>query len=135
MNSLPTLKPFSSLHCLKSTVSPLKLRLAAVILFSFLCCSSAVLFAQDQQAIKSNEKPFASKEEQSEGLVIEKGMKFSILTFSLSSRNAVNDQNLFVNYMDQKKSSWAVRADGGYIIKKTWVLAWVYPMDNQKKTT
>ncbi|ALL06442.1 hypothetical protein AQ505_13610 [Pedobacter sp. PACM 27299] len=118
MNYLPTLKPFSSLYCLKSTASPLKLRPAAVVLFFFLCCSNSVLFAQDQQSIKGNEKSFVSKEEQPEGLVIEKGMKFSILTFSLSSRNAVNDNNFFVNYLDQKKSSWAVRADGGYILRK-----------------
>lgn len=89
-----------------------------MMFFSILCCSSSRLFAQEQQSIHTNEKTIVSKEDNPEGLVIEKGLKFSILTFSLSSRNAVNDQNLFVNYLDQKKSSWAVRADGGYIIKK-----------------
>lgn len=107
MNSLPTLMPLSTL-C----------RRTALILFCLWCGNASRGYAQEQGANTDPEKPTASKEEKPDGLVIEKGLRFNILTFSLSSRNAVNDKNIFVNYIDQKKNSWSVRADGGYIIKK-----------------
>ncbi|WP_316816613.1 hypothetical protein [Pedobacter nyackensis] len=79
-----------------------------LFIFLFSLLGKSFLYAQEKGG--SNEKP--------DGISISKGLKFSILTFSLSSRNAVNDNNILVNYIDQKKNSWDIRADGGYIIKK-----------------
>ncbi|MBB2147915.1 hypothetical protein [Pedobacter gandavensis] len=117
MNSQITLMPFPSLSPGRLLVFPSKLRSTVLILF-LIAISSPTLFAQEQQSNSATEKQSLSEEEKPAGLIIEKGLKFNILTFSLSNRNAVNDNNIFVNYLDQKKTSWTVRADGGYIIKK-----------------
>ncbi|WP_316839031.1 hypothetical protein [Pedobacter gandavensis] len=118
MNPLPKRMPF--LKSIRQSNAILFRRPGSIslILLFFCCWSSSSLFAQEQLYKSEIKQQTDSKEEKPDGLVIEKGLRFNILTFSLSSRNAVNDQNLFVNYIDQKKNSWAVRGDGGYIIKK-----------------
>ncbi|MCX2453737.1 hypothetical protein OQX61_20875 [Pedobacter sp. PLR] len=118
MNSLFTPMLLSTLFRFFLAKSSTKLRPAALVLFLLLCCNNLTLFAQEQQTTSEVARQNMPKEEKPDGLIIEKGLRFNILTFSLSSRNAVNDNNLFVNYLDQKKNSWSVRADGGYIIKK-----------------
>ncbi|MEN9570481.1 MAG: hypothetical protein RL172_1712 [Bacteroidota bacterium] len=54
----------------------------------------------------------------SDGVAMDKGTWFSTLTFSLSTRRAENDNTIFVNYVSQKRNSWSVRGDGGFIFKK-----------------
>lgn len=83
----------------------IKIRIA---LFFFLLIISDLSFGQEQGQASENQ----------DGIVIDKGLRFSILTFSLSSRNAVNDNGFLINYVDQKKNSWDIRADAGYIFKK-----------------
>lgn len=82
-------------------------------LLGILLLLSGLLNATSLSA-QENEPP----KERIDGIKMSKGLKFAILTFSVSSRDAVNDNNFLVNYVDQKKSSWDVRVDGGYIIKK-----------------
>ncbi|WP_316752836.1 hypothetical protein [Pedobacter gandavensis] len=120
MNPLPNLMPLPTLVRLFSVKCAVKFKPAPLVLFLLLCCNSPVLFAQDTVSGLAPKPSLQTRstEEKPAGLIIEKGLKFNILTFSLSSRNAQNDNNIFVNYLDQKKSSWSVRADGGYIIKK-----------------
>lgn len=52
-----------------------------------------------------------------QGTEIKKGMLFSSLSFSLLTREAENDQQLFANYLDQRKSSLQVRLDPGYVLR------------------
>ncbi|WP_316822011.1 hypothetical protein [Pedobacter gandavensis] len=118
MNPLPTRMSFCKSSYSSNTGLSKQQGCAALVLFVLFCFNSSTLFAQEQPSRLDIMKQTESKEEKPDGLVIEKGLKFNILTFSLSSRNAVNDNSIFVNYIDQKKNSWTVRGDGGYIIKK-----------------
>lgn len=87
-----------------------------VVVILFTLANNSSVLAQNQPS--KEEQQQSSSNDRIDGVVIDKGLKFSILTFSMSSRDAINDNNIFVNYVNQKKSSWNVRADGGYILKK-----------------
>ena len=52
-----------------------------------------------------------------QGVEIKKGMLFSSLSFSLLTRQAENDQQLFANYLDQRKRNLQVRLDPGYVLR------------------
>jgi hypothetical protein len=53
-----------------------------------------------------------------DGVEIKKGVKFTSLTFSTSSREADNEPQLFTYMVKQKKSSLETRLDAGYVIKQ-----------------
>jgi len=53
-----------------------------------------------------------------DGVEINKGMFFTTLSFSMSARDAENEQQLLNYYIEQKRSGLQVRLDPGYIIKK-----------------
>jgi hypothetical protein len=51
------------------------------------------------------------------GVEMKKGVKFTNLTFSTSSREASEEQQVFTYMVKQKKSSLETRLDGGFIVK------------------
>ncbi|MCR9013857.1 hypothetical protein [Aquiflexum gelatinilyticum] len=51
------------------------------------------------------------------GIPIKKGMWFSSLSLSASSKQAENERQLFATYLNESRSSFLIRLDPGYVIK------------------
>lgn len=53
----------------------------------------------------------------SSDIPIKKGMWFSSLSLSASSKQAENERQLFATYLNESRSSFLIRLDPGYVIK------------------
>jgi hypothetical protein len=71
----------------------------------FLSVLSLAVFGQGQ------------KKDYSNGVSIHKGMWFSSLSLSASTKSSEFDRQLFTNFLEQEKNALAIRVDPGYIIK------------------
>jgi hypothetical protein len=82
-----------------------------IILVFFLFLLPVNTFAQDSLSV-SKQNDFK----------IEKGRFLSALTFSLDSRKAENENQLFRQVIDQNKYDFRVIASGGYVIKDNFLI-------------